>query len=110
MADYTVDLTPDLKNLASEGSLDTALDTDGNSIQRQMFGIWIVDGANRKMVGIVNDGDVFNDDFVSDPSGYDNITWSYSLLRVIQKNNDWRLIDADRYFFVIILNFNWFRQ
>lgn len=61
MATYTVDLSPALVNLASEGSLDTALDGNGNSLQRQYFGVHVVNSGNRKIVGIVADGGTFTD-------------------------------------------------
>lgn len=72
MATYTVDLSPALVNLASEGSLDTVKDSNGNSLQRQMFGVWVTNGDNRKMVGIVNDGGSFTDT-VAGIADYPNI-------------------------------------
>jgi hypothetical protein len=72
MATYTVDLSPALVNLASEGSLDTSKDSNGNSLQRQLFGVFVVDGSDRKMVGIVKDGETF-DDVVAGISDYPNI-------------------------------------
>lgn len=72
MATYTVDLSPALVNLASEGSLDTSRDANGNSLQRQLFGVFVVDGSDRKMVGIVKDGETFND-VVAGISDYPNI-------------------------------------
>lgn len=72
MATYTVDLSPALVNLASEGSLDVVRDANGNSVQRQMFGVWVVNGNDRKMVGIVNDGGSFTDD-IAGVSDYPNI-------------------------------------
>ena len=62
MTTYTVDLSPALVNLASEGSLDTAKDANGNSLQREYFGVVVVDGSDRKMTGIVKDGETFTDD------------------------------------------------
>jgi hypothetical protein len=61
MATYTVDLSPALVNLASEGSLDTVKDASGNSVQRQYFGVHVVNSGNRKIVGIVADGGTFDD-------------------------------------------------
>lgn len=61
MATYTVDLSPALINLASDGSLDTVKDANGNSLQRQYFGIVVVNGTERKMTGIVKDGESFTD-------------------------------------------------
>jgi hypothetical protein len=72
MATYTVDLSPALVNLASEGSLDTSKDSNGNSLQRQLFGVWVVDGSDRKMVGIVKDGGTFDDNFTG-ISDYPNV-------------------------------------
>jgi hypothetical protein len=34
MANYVVDLTPALQNMATEGSMDSSLNSSGNSIQR----------------------------------------------------------------------------
>lgn len=70
MATFTVDLSPALVNLASEGSLDTVKDANGNSLQREYFGIMIVDGTDRKMVGIVKDGQTFTDVIVTSPADY----------------------------------------
>lgn len=72
MATYTVDLSPALVNLASEGSLDVVKDANGNSVQRTMFGVWVVDGSDRKMVGNVKDGGTFTDD-ITTLAGYPNI-------------------------------------
>lgn len=61
MQDYTVKLTPDIVNLASEGSLDTSL-VNGVSIQRTLNSVMVVDDyGNRKITGNLHDGDVFND-------------------------------------------------
>jgi hypothetical protein len=70
MATYTVDLSPALVNLASEGSLDTVKDANGNSIQREYFGVWVVNGSDRKMVGIVKDGQTFDDTIITSPADY----------------------------------------
>jgi hypothetical protein len=61
MATYTVDLSPALVNLASEGSLDTVKDSNGNSLQRTFYGVMVVDGSDRKVVGNVKDGETFTD-------------------------------------------------
>jgi hypothetical protein len=61
MSTYTVDLSPALVNLGTDGSLDTAKDANGNSLQRQYFGVTVVNGTDRKMVGIVKDGGTFTD-------------------------------------------------
>jgi hypothetical protein len=58
MASYTVKLTPDVVNLASEGSLDTVV--NGVSIQRTMDMI-LVKNSGYKMVSRLKDGDTFND-------------------------------------------------
>ena len=58
MTTYTLDLSPALVNLASEGGLDTSL-YNGNSLQRTAY-IEVVSGANRKIVE-VRDGASFND-------------------------------------------------
>jgi hypothetical protein len=61
MSTYTVQLEPALVNLASEGSLDTAIDASGHSIQRTMNAILVKSGGNYKMVGHLKDGDTFTD-------------------------------------------------
>jgi hypothetical protein len=57
MATYTVDLTPALRNLATEGSLDTAV-VNGVSIQRTVNMITV--GDDKIVVNVV-DGGSFND-------------------------------------------------
>lgn len=59
MATYTLKLTPDLVNLASEGSLDTSL-LNGVSTQRTGY-IEVHNNGDRKIVE-VKDGDSFTDD------------------------------------------------
>jgi hypothetical protein len=58
MTTYTLDLSPALVNMSTEGGLDTAI-LNGNSIQRTGY-IEVKNGANRKIVE-VRDGDSFND-------------------------------------------------
>lgn len=60
MSTFTVDLSPVLVNLGTEGSLDTSV-TGGNSLQRSVHGIMVVDGSDRKMVGRIADGGTFTD-------------------------------------------------
>jgi len=55
---YTVKLTPDLRNLATEGSLDTAV-VAGVSIQRTVY-LDVYNGTDRKIVS-VKDGGTFDD-------------------------------------------------
>jgi hypothetical protein len=55
---YIVKLTPDLRNLATEGSLDTAV-VAGNSIQRTVY-LDVYNGTDRKIVE-AKDGDSFDD-------------------------------------------------
>lgn len=55
---YTVKLTPDLRNLGTEGSLDTAV-VNGVSIQRTVY-LDVYNGTNRKIVA-AKDGETFND-------------------------------------------------
>jgi hypothetical protein len=59
MATYTVDLSPTLVNLGTEGSLDTSV-TGGNSIQRTVHGI-LMYNSGYKMAGRVADGGTFTD-------------------------------------------------
>lgn len=60
MAIYTVDLTPSLVNQSSEASLDTSL-VGGNSIQRTKECVLVVNGANRKQLYRLADGETYND-------------------------------------------------
>lgn len=73
MATYTVDLSPSLVNLGTEGSLDTVKDTNGNSLQRTFFGVMVVNGSNSKVVGNVRDGGTFTD-VVAGISDYPNLS------------------------------------
>jgi hypothetical protein len=59
MADYTITLTPGTRNMASEGSLDTAI-SGGLSIQRTGYIEVAVSGGKRKIV-LLNDGEEFSD-------------------------------------------------
>lgn len=69
MASYTVKLTPDLVNLASEGSLDTVV--NGVSIQRTMDMV-LVSNSGYKMVSRLKDGDTF-DDVIATIGDYANL-------------------------------------
>lgn len=60
MATYTVNLSPALVNLGTEGSLDTSV-TGGNSIQRSVHGIYFHSNSEFKMVGRISDGASFTD-------------------------------------------------
>jgi hypothetical protein len=55
---FTVKLTPDLRNVDTEGSMDTAV-VDGFSLQRTVY-LDVYNGMNRKVVQ-VRDGGTFND-------------------------------------------------
>ena len=55
---YTVKLTPSLRNLGTEGSLDTAV-VGGKSIQRGVY-LDVYNNTDRKIVQVL-DGSVFND-------------------------------------------------
>ena len=59
MATYTLKLTPDLRNFATEGGLDTSV-VDGVSAQRTGY-IEVYNNSDRKIVE-VKDGESFNDD------------------------------------------------
>ena len=60
MASYTVDLTPVVVTAASEGSLDTSV-MGGNSIQRTKESVLVVNGANRKQLYRLADGETYDD-------------------------------------------------
>jgi hypothetical protein len=58
MTTYTVDLSPALVNMATEGGLDTSV-YNGNSLQRTVY-VEVHNGNDRKIVA-VKDGDTFTD-------------------------------------------------
>ena len=60
MASYTVDLTPVVVTAVSEGSLDTSV-MGGNSIQRTKESVLVVNGANRKQLYRLADGETYDD-------------------------------------------------
>lgn len=59
MASYTLKLTPTLRNLGTEGSLDTAV-VNGASIQRSGY-IETVNGDGGRKVSEMMDGETFDD-------------------------------------------------
>jgi len=67
MASYTVDLTPDLVNQVSEGSLDTSV-RGGLSAQRTMDAVLVVNGSDRKQLYRLADGETYNDTTFEVPS------------------------------------------
>lgn len=74
MASYTVQLTPALVNLATEGSLDTSV-VSGVSIQRTAY-IETVDGSGGRKVQELFDGENF-DDTPETPTEYSNGSGGY---------------------------------
>lgn len=58
MADFQLKLTPDVVNMATEGSLDSSV-SDGVSYQRTGY-IDVYNGPNRKIVEVA-DGETFDD-------------------------------------------------
>jgi hypothetical protein len=60
MATFTVDLTPDLVNQVSEGSLDTSV-LGGLSKQRTKECLLVVNGSDRKQLHRLVDGSVYDD-------------------------------------------------
>lgn len=61
MADYSLKLTPSIRNIDSEGSLDTSV-LNGESIQRTVNILEVVDASgNKKVIGVVKDGQSFDD-------------------------------------------------
>lgn len=60
MATYTVKLTPDVVNQASEGNLDTSV-LNGVSTQRTMDDIMVVNGSDRKILFRLADGSTYDD-------------------------------------------------
>ena len=60
MAEFNVDLSPNLVNLGTEGSLDTSVQ-NGNSLQRKLTGVMVEFCGNRKIVGRIDDGGQFNE-------------------------------------------------
>lgn len=59
MANYEINLNPNLVNIDTEGSMDTSL-LNGKSIQRTVTGLEIVNNNNRKIVGRLSDGESFD--------------------------------------------------
>ena len=59
MAEFNVDLSPNLINPGTEGSLDTSVQ-NGNSLQRKLTGVMVEFCGNRKIVGRIDDGGQFN--------------------------------------------------
>jgi hypothetical protein len=60
MENYLLKLTPDARNMDSEGSLDTSV-LNGKSIQRTMNILDVTDSSgNRKVVGVLRDGQTFD--------------------------------------------------
>jgi hypothetical protein len=74
MATYTLDLTPTLINLGTEGSLDTSI-LNGVSLQRTGY-IETVDSGHRKVLELI-DGEVFTDvpQDITDYSNGSGGTW-----------------------------------
>ena len=72
MTDFNVDLSPDLVNLGTEGSLDSSV-MDGSSLQRKLTGIMVENNGERKMVGRIDDGGQFNDT-VDKVENYNDLT------------------------------------
>ena len=60
MAVYTVDLTASPVTRVSEGGLDSSV-VGGNSIQRTVEALLVVNGSNRKMLYRLADGETYND-------------------------------------------------
>jgi hypothetical protein len=59
--EYTFKITPDVRNMASEGSLDTSV-LNGVSCQRTLNVLDVVDSSgNRKQINVVKDGNSFDD-------------------------------------------------
>jgi hypothetical protein len=69
MASYTIQLTPSLVNLATEGSLDTAV-VSGVSIQRTAYLETVASDGGRKVLELL-DGEAFTDT-PEDPTDYSN--------------------------------------
>jgi hypothetical protein len=60
MADYSLKLTPAVRNIDSEGSLDTSV-VNGESIQRTVNILEVSDEAgNKKVIGVLRDGQSFD--------------------------------------------------
>ena len=60
MASYTGDLTPVVVTVVSEGSLDTSV-VGGLSTQRTKESVLVVNGANRKQLYRLADGETYDD-------------------------------------------------
>lgn len=73
MSNYNINLTPQLINLATEGSLDSSI-INGKSYQRTFNMYEVTDGNNRKMINSVSDGDTFNDSVFQNSMGTGPLT------------------------------------
>lgn len=60
MATYTVDLTPEVVTMTSEGSLDTSV-SGGLSVQRTKESVLVVNGSDRKQLYRLSDGETYDD-------------------------------------------------
>lgn len=74
MASFTVDITPNPVTNTSEGSLDTSV-VNGLSLQRTVESLLVVNGANRKQLYRLADGEV-----------YDNTTFETVVPNVVAGN------------------------
>ena len=89
MASYTVDLVPDLVNLASEGSMDTSVNNEGLSVQRTMESVLVVNGSDRKQLYRLADGETYDDttfETVTPDVSAGHPTWD-SGTPVVESNN-----------------------
>lgn len=56
----TFDCSPQVRNRATEGSLDTELDANGNSVQRTLNGVLVERNGQYKIIGEIKDGSQYN--------------------------------------------------
>ena len=61
MTNYSINLSPNLVNISSEGGLDTSV-LNGKSLQRTVNGLMIKTNSGRKIVGRLQDNEQFNDE------------------------------------------------
>lgn len=92
MTNFNIDLTPQLINLATEGSLDGSI-LNGKSYQRTFNMYEVKNGDNRKIINQVNDGNQFNDNIFQDVDGVETFCSlkfdsNKSAENIILSNND----------------------
>jgi len=65
MTNYAVELTPSVRNMGTEGGLDTSV-YNGKSLQRTINVLEVLDeNGNKKQISSLKDGESFNDEIAN---------------------------------------------